>query len=147
MMFEHFETVIPYGRKDAGMPALHGLRHEIYDALMSIDGYTHSKAMEWLCQHTSDERSMLMNIVSYLIAHGICYGYHINRPHSLGAKLLKYYTLEELASKWKLYRVDSVILEIDEYPDTDEPGIGILYRAVPIQLPIVINGADEDLPF
>lgn len=146
-MFEHFETVIPYGRKDAGDPALHGLRHEIYDALMNIKGYNHSKAMEWLKEHTSDERSMLMDIVSYLIAHGICYGYHINRPHSLGAKLLKYYTLEELASKWKLYRVDSVILEIDEYPDTDEPGIGILYRAVPIQLPIIINGADEDLPF
>lgn len=89
MMFEHF-TIAPYGRKDAGMPALHGLRHEIYDALMSINGYTHSKAMEWLHEHehTSDE-SILLNIVNYLIAHGICYGYYINNPHSLGAKLLK----------------------------------------------------------
>lgn len=90
---------------------------------------------------------MLIDTVSYLIAHGICYGYHINRPHSLGAKLLKYYTLEELAHKWELYRVDTVIVENYEYPDSDEPGIGILYKALPIQLPIVINGADEDLPF
>lgn len=146
-MFEHFETVIPYGRKDAGAPALHGLRHEIYDALMSIEGYTHSKALEWIYEHKSDDKTMLINIVSYLVAHGICYGYHINRPSSLGAKLLKYYTLEQLASKWKVYKVDSVILEIAEYPNTDEPGIGLLYRASPIKLPIIINGADEDLPF
>lgn len=145
-MFEHY-TLAPYGRKDAGMSALHGLRHEIYDALMSINGFTHSKALEWIYEHKSDEKTMLIDTMSYLIAHGICYGYHINRPHSLGAKLLKYYTLEELASKWKMYRVDSVIMETYEYPNTDEPGIGILYRAVPIQLPIIINGADEDLPF
>ena len=29
-MFEHF-TIAPYGRKDCGAPALHGLRHEVLD--------------------------------------------------------------------------------------------------------------------
>ena len=43
--------------------------------------------------------------------------------------------------------MDTVIVENYEYPDSDEPGIGILYKALPIQLPIVINGVDEDLPF
>lgn len=146
MMFEH-STLAPYGRKDAGMPALHGLRHEIYDALMSIDGYTHSKALEWIREHTSDEESMLMDIVCYLVVHGICYGYHINRPHSLGAKLLKIYGINTIAEKLAIYRVDKVIPETYEYPDSDEPGIGLLYRAIPIKLPIIVNGADEDLPF
>lgn len=147
MMFEHFETVRNYGRKDAGVPALHGIRHEVYDALMSIDGYTHSKALEWIHEHKSDEKTMLMNIVCYLVAHGICYGYHINRPYSLGAKLLKEYGVNEIAKKLAIYRVDKVIPETFEYPDSDEPGIGLLYRAIPIKLPIIVNGADEDLPF
>ena len=145
MMFEHF-TIAPYGRKDCGAPALHGIHHEIYDALMSIKGYTHSKAMEWLHEHTSDERSMLLDIVSYLIAHGICYGYHINRPHSLGAKLLKIFGTDKIAEKLAIYHVDEVIVENYEYPDTDEPGIGILFRYEPKPITI-IEGADEDLPF
>lgn len=145
MMFEHY-TLAPYGRKDAGMSALHGLRHEIYDALMSINGFTHSKALEWINEHKSDEKTMLINIMSYLVTHGITYGYYVNRPHSLAAKLLKYYTIEELTQKWAIYGVVEVTRVTFEYPDTDEPGIGIWFRYEPKQVP-VIEGADEDLPF
>lgn len=149
MMFEHF-TIAPYGRKDCGAPVLRGLRHEIYNAFKSIEGMNHSMIMEWLKEHYSSEKNMLLDAVSYLVGHGMIYGYYLNSRESLGAKLLKYYTPEQITfrlSKWGVKGVKA-------YYYGEEPCIELLFTLNDTapewkQIPFEQNveGADEDLPF
>lgn len=149
MMFEHFETVIPYGRKDAGMPALHGIHHEIYDAFKTIKGMTPAQIMNWFYEHNLPEEDMLMDAMSYLVAHGIIYGYYINSTESLGAKLLNYYTPKQITERLSIWGVKEVKVYysfttsyMELRFDTSEPAPE--WKQTSEQY---IEGADEDLPF
>lgn len=149
MMFEHYNFA-PYGRKDAGMPALHGIHHEIYDAFKTIKGMKPAQIMSWFYKHNLPEEDMLMDAISYLVAHGIIYGYYINSTQSLGAKLLKYYTPEQITerlSKWGVKGVDvyyygeTSCMELLFTLNSTAPD----WKQIPFEH--YVEGADEDLPF
>lgn len=103
MMFEHFETIVPYGRKDCG-GSLYGLHHEIHYAFEHMLHMSHKDIMDWLWHHQLPEKVLLADACSYLVAHG-CYYSRLATDGSLGAALLKYYTPEELTKKWSVYGV------------------------------------------
>lgn len=102
-MFEHFETIVPYGRKDCG-GSLYGLHHEIHYAFEHMLHMSHKDIMDWLWHHQLPEKVLLADACSYLVAHG-CYYSRLATDGSLGAALLKYYTPEELTEKWSVYGV------------------------------------------
>ena len=146
MMFEHF-TIAPYGRKDCGAPVLHGLRHEVHDALRSIKGWTHSMAMEWIYEHNLPERIMLMDAISELVSKGIIYGYYLNSTESLGAKLLEYYTPKQITERLSMWGVKGVKV----YYSFTTPFMELVFADFNESEPAPewkqIEGADEDLPF
>ena len=143
MMFEHY-NIAPYGRKDCGAPALHGLRHEVHDALMSIHGWTHSMVMEWLFEHNLSERIMLMDAISELVSKGIIYGYYLNSTESLGAKLLDYYTPKQIIERLSIWGVK----EVKVYYSFTAPCMELVFNdSEPAPEWKQIEGADEDLPF
>lgn len=145
MMFEHY-TIAPYGRKDCGAPALHGLRHEVHDALMSIQGWTHSMVMEWLFEHNLPEKIMLMDAISELVSKGVIYGYYLNSTESLGAKLLNYYTPKQIIERLSMWGVK----EVKVYYSFATPSIELRFdtsEPAPEWKQIPFEGADEDLPF
>lgn len=149
MMFEHY-NIAPYGRKDCGAPALHGLRHEIHDALMSIKGWTHSMVMEWLFEHNLPEKIMLMDAISELVSKGVIYGYYLNSTESLGAKLLEYYTPKQIIERLSIWGVKEVKVYysfttpfMELRFDTSEPAPEWKQTSFEQH----VEGADEDLPF
>lgn len=149
MMFEHF-TIAPYGRKDCGAPVLRGLRHEIYNAFNILEGMNHSMIMEWLKEHYSYEKNMLLDAVSYLVGHGMIYGYYLNSCESLGAKLLEYYTPKQIIERLSIWGVK----EIKVYYSFTTPFMELRFdtsesapewKQIPFEQ--YVEGADEDLPF
>lgn len=146
MMFEH-SNIAPYGRKDYGASALRGLRHEIYNAFKSIEGMNHCMIMQWLKEHYSSEKNMLLDAVSYLVGHGMVYGYYLNSCESLGAKLLEYYTPKQITERLSMWGVKGVKV----YYSFTTPFMELVFADFNESKPAPewkqIEGADEDLPF
>lgn len=138
MMFEHCEF---YGTPENRMKGVHlyGVHHEIYESFKTSLKMSHKIIMCWLNQHDyGDEVTMLRDACEYLVMKGTYYG-SLASYGSLGAMLLKYYTLQELTKMWAPYGV-----EVRRNPYSH--GLWVETTVTTPKM-IIIEGADEDLPF
>lgn len=134
MMFEHCEF---YGTPENRMKGIHlyGVHHEIYISFKTSLKMSNKDILCWLNQHDyGDNVTMLRNACEYLVMEGAYCSLG-----SLGAMLLKYYTLEELTQMWVPYGV-----EVRKNPYSR--GLWI-ETTVTTPKTNIVEGADEDLPF
>ena len=143
MMFEHSEF---YGTPENRMIGVHlyGIHHEIYMSFRTSLKMSHKDIICWLNQHDyGDEVTMLRDACEYLVMEGAYYG-SLACYGSLGAMLLKYYTLEELTQMWAPYGV----VEVRKNPYSTAPyGCGLWVKVKVKPINNLVEGADEDLPF
>lgn len=143
MMFEHFEF---YGTPENRMKGVHlyGIHHEIYEFFKTSLKMSHKDILYWLNQHDyGDEVTMLRDACEYLVMKGAYYG-SLACYGSLGAMLLKYYTLQELTQMWASFGVTEV--RVNPYA-VAPTGCGLWIKTKTTETSVLIEGADEDLPF
>lgn len=135
-MFEHSEF---YGTPENRMKGIHlyGVHHEVYLSFKTSLKMSYKDILCWLNQHDyGDDVTMLRDACEYLVMEGAYYG---SLEGSLGAMLLKHYTLEELTQMWALYGI-----EVRRNPYSH--GLWI-ETTVTSPKTNIVEGADEDLPF
>lgn len=109
MLFFEEYSIDPWGRKDPGAPRIHGLRHEVYLAMHNYVWKDHSIVMKWLKDHEGlKEEELILECLYCLLEHEIKDSYYINYPDSIGARLLDYYSLEELTEKFSRFGIVEV---------------------------------------
>lgn len=137
-MFEHSEFQGTPENRIKGIH-LYGVHHEIYLSFKTSLKMCHRDIMCWLNQHDyGDSITILRDACEHLVMKEAYYG-SLTCYGSLGAMLLKYYTLEELIQLWAPYGV-----EVRKNPYSR--GLWI-ETTVTTPKTNIVEGADEDLPF